>query len=167
MPFCSNCGAPNDEGSTFCANCGSRLEAAPQQNQYAAPQQGEYHAPQQGEYQQYQEAPQQSFVVDKGYEPSDIEANKLFAILAYLGPLVFVPIFAARNSKFAKFHANNGLVIFIMWILCNILRVIPIVKHFVWIISILIAIVDIIGLVQAIKGEAKPMPVISDIKIIK
>lgn len=159
MPFCSNCGAPNDEGSTFCANCGSKLEAAPQQNQYAAPQQGEY--------QQYQEAPQQSFVVDKGYEPSDIEANKLFAILAYLGPLVFVPIFAARNSKFAKFHANNGLVIFIMWILCNILRVIPIVKHFVWIISILIAIVDIIGLVQAIKGEAKPMPVISDIKIIK
>lgn len=166
MPFCSNCGAPNDERSTFCANCGTKLEA-PQQNQYAAPQQGEYHAPQQGEYQQYQEAPQQSFVVDKGYEPSDIEANKLFAILAYLGPLVFVPIFAARNSKFAKFHANNGLVIFIVWILSNILRVIPIVKHFVWIISILIAIVDIIGLVQAIKGEAKPMPVISDIKIIK
>ena len=158
MSFCPNCGAPNDEGSAFCANCGTKLEA-PQQNQYAAPQQGEY--------QQYQEAPQQSFVVDKGYEPSDIEANKLFAILAYLGPLVFVPIFAARNSKFAKFHANNGLVIFIMWILCNILRVIPIVKHFVWIISILIAIVDIIGLVQAIKGEAKPMPVISDIKIIK
>ena len=166
MSFCPNCGAPNDEGSAFCANCGTKLEA-PQQNQYAAPQQGEYHAPQQGEYQQYQEAPQQSFVVDKGYEPSDIEANKLFAILAYLGPLVFVPIFAARNSKFAKFHANNGLVIFIVWILSNILRVIPIVKHFVWIISILIAIVDIIGLVQAIKGEAKPMPVISDIKIIK
>ncbi len=159
MPFCSNCGAPNDEGSAFCANCGAKLEAAPQQNQYAAPQQGEYH--------QYQETPQQSFVVDKGYEPSDIEANKIFAILAYIGPLVFVPIFAARNSKFAKFHANNGLVIFITWLLCNILRAIPVIKHFVWIISVLVAIVDIIGIVQAIKGEAKPMPVISDINIIK
>lgn len=166
MSFCPNCGAPNDEGSAFCANCGTKLEA-PQQNQYAAPQQGEYHAPQQGEYQQYQETPQQSFVVDKGYEPSDIEANKLFAILAYLGPLVFVPVFAAKNSKFARFHANNGLVIFIAWILSNILLVIPIVRHFVWIISIIVAIVDIIGLIQAIKGEAKPIPVISDIQIIK
>lgn len=27
---CKNCGAPNAEGATFCANCGASLMAAPE-----------------------------------------------------------------------------------------------------------------------------------------
>src|SRR5471030_1450735 len=39
----------------------------------------------------------------------DVEKNKVFGILAYLGPLCLVPILVAKDSPFAKYHANQGL----------------------------------------------------------
>ena len=45
------------------------------------------------------------------FHPQDIAQNKAMAILAYLGILVLIPIFAAKNSAFAKFHANQGLIL--------------------------------------------------------
>jgi pSer/pThr/pTyr-binding forkhead associated (FHA) protein len=37
MPFCTQCGHQNPEGSRFCAQCGSRLETAPVSEPAAAP----------------------------------------------------------------------------------------------------------------------------------
>lgn len=42
------------------------------------------------------------------FDPRDIQNNKVMAILAYFGILVLIPIFAAKESKFARFHANQG-----------------------------------------------------------
>ena len=39
--------------------------------------------------------------------------DKLFGILAYLGILFLVPLLAAKDSKFAQYHANQGVVLFI------------------------------------------------------
>jgi len=33
------------------------------------------------------------------------------AILAYLTWLVLIPLFAAKESKFARFHCNQGIVL--------------------------------------------------------
>lgn len=41
---------------------------------------------------------------------SSTENDKLMGILAYVGILVIVPLFAGGNSKFVKYHANQGLV---------------------------------------------------------
>ena len=43
---------------------------------------------------------------------ADIEKNKAVGILAYI--LFFIPIIAARDSKFAMYHANQGLALFIV-----------------------------------------------------
>ena len=51
--------------------------------------------------------------LDPGVDPADFEKNKIFAILAYLGILVLIPILAAKDSPFAKYHANQGLVLLI------------------------------------------------------
>ncbi len=40
------------------------------------------------------------------FDHNDISANKGMAILAYLDPLVLIPIFAEKGSKFARFHSN-------------------------------------------------------------
>ena len=48
------------------------------------------------------------------FNPQDIANNKAMAILAYLGILVLVPIFAANNSPFARYHANQGLILLIV-----------------------------------------------------
>lgn len=47
------------------------------------------------------------------YDPNDISQNKVYAILAYIGILFLVPILGAPKSKFARFHANQGIVLFI------------------------------------------------------
>lgn len=46
-------------------------------------------------------------------EQMDINSNKGYAILSYFSLLVLIPIFAAKDSKFARFHANQGLVLMI------------------------------------------------------
>ncbi|MBP5233037.1 MAG: hypothetical protein J6333_06475 [Planctomycetes bacterium] len=45
------------------------------------------------------------------FDPADIAANRTVAALAYLGPLFFVPMLLAPQSKFANFHANQGVVL--------------------------------------------------------
>ena len=40
-------------------------------------------------------------------DAEDAEKNKVMGILAYLGILVLVPILAAKDSPFAKYHANQ------------------------------------------------------------
>ena len=42
---------------------------------------------------------QENFTAD----PQDVQANKVMAILAYFGLLVFVPLFAAKESRFARY----------------------------------------------------------------
>lgn len=41
----------------------------------------------------------------------DIEKNKVMAILAYFGLLVLIPILAAKDSPYARYHANQGLLL--------------------------------------------------------
>jgi uncharacterized membrane protein len=43
----------------------------------------------------------------------DVEKNKGMAVLAYI--CFIVPLVAAPKSKFARFHANQGLLTFICW----------------------------------------------------
>ena len=47
------------------------------------------------------------------YDPQDIELNNRLSLLSYLGILVLIPIFLVKKSRFAKFHANQGLLLLI------------------------------------------------------
>src|SRR5271170_3949167 len=53
-------------------------------------------------------------------DPEDVDKNKIFGIIAYLWILCLVPIFAAKDSPFAKYHANQGLVLFLLEIIISI-----------------------------------------------
>ena len=109
------------------------------------------------------------------YDPEDIQKNKGMSVLAYIGLLFLIPLFAAKESKFAKFHTNQGFVLFICEagcsIVANILDGIPYVG---WIFSIAGGLVSlaclvfaIIGIVNVSKGKAKELPIIGNIKILK
>jgi len=41
----------------------------------------------------------------------DAQDNRVMAILAYLGPLVLVPLLAAPGSRFARYHTDQGLAL--------------------------------------------------------
>ena len=107
------------------------------------------------------------------FDPADAQQNKAMGILAYIGPLVLVPIFGAKESKFARFHANQGLVLLIanaaLSILGTILGLITwVLKLFlVWPFEVLCVVLCVLGIVAAAKGQCKELPIVGKIKILK
>lgn len=113
-------------------------------------------------------------------DPDDAEKNKIFGILAYLGILCLVPILAAKDSPFAKYHGNQGLVLFIVWIVMAVaINIIDIILLTIlpsglgFIVSILglaylgLLILAVLGIINAAAGKCVPLPLIGGIKLIK
>ena len=44
--------------------------------------------------------------ITQQFAPEDIQKNKVISALSYLGILFFLPLVAAPESRFGKFHAN-------------------------------------------------------------
>lgn len=98
----------------------------------------------------------------------DVEKNKAMAVIAYI--IFFIPLLAARDSKFAMYHANQGLNLFLLAVVGNIvLGVIPFLGWFLMatIFPIVIFVFVILGIVNASKGEMKPLPLIGKFELIK
>lgn len=100
------------------------------------------------------------------YAKEDIDANKVMGILAYIGILFLIPLFAAKGSKFAQFHTKRGIIICIaaicIAIVSGIISLIPIVR---WILGIPLYIVSLIpiaymvlGIINAAQGKVKELP---------
>ena len=96
-----------------------------------------------------------------------MENNKLMGILSYIGILVLIPIFAAKDDPFVRYHANQGLVNFIVALVAGVLTAIPIVGIVAGLVGIVCFVFSILGIINAVKGEMKPLPFIGGIKIIK
>jgi len=116
----------------------------------------------------------------KSVDPKDAEDNKIMGVLAYLGILVLVPIFAAKESPFARFHANQGLILLIayiaLYIVVAILNAVMITISFTLVaitglittlLWLVILVFVIIGIINAVKGEMKELPFIGKYKILK
>ena len=167
MPFCKQCGMELKEGVRFCPGCGTPVEEPAQTTQQNSTTKDNFAAV-------FNTADTTS-----QYDPADVEKNKAMGVLAYLSWLVLIPIFAAKDSKFARFHANQGLVLLIAsaifgvvrWILSEILFAISWRLYFVTIIISLLGLaflaLAIIGIVNAATGKAKELPVIGQIRILK
>ena len=97
-----------------------------------------------------------------------MESNKIMAAISYIWILFLVPLFAAKDDAFARFHANQGLLLFIASIILGIISIIPFVGPIISAIGgIVTFIFMILGIINALKGEMKPLPFIGGIEIIK
>jgi uncharacterized membrane protein len=95
------------------------------------------------------------------YTAEDIEENKVIAALSYLGLLVLVPLLAKKDSPFAQFHAKQGLVLLVAWVIIGAVTVIPILGWIIGILgSIFLFVCFIMGLINALSGEVKELPLI-------
>ena len=107
-------------------------------------------------------------------DPKDAQDNKIMGILAYFGILFLVPYFAAKESPFAKFHANQGCVLFIVMIaigiIVQVVAYIPIIRWLSLILSLLYIVIfvfAVLGIINAAKGEMKELPLIGKYRILK
>lgn len=115
------------------------------------------------------------------YDPADIQANKGITILSYISWLVLVPLLARKDSRFARFHSNQGFVLAIigtaisitgtvittplnlahLWVVSTIISVL------FWLLEIPVLVFCIIGIVNVAQGRAVELPIIGKIKIFK
>ena len=103
---------------------------------------------------------------------SDAEANKVMAVIGYIFPfLFFIPLLneASKNSPFARFHANQQLLLLIVAVIIDIVGpVIPVLGRAIIlpIGSVFISVLAIVGIVGAVKDKMNPLPIIGGYKII-
>ncbi|MBP0982887.1 MAG: DUF4870 domain-containing protein [Oscillospiraceae bacterium] len=105
--------------------------------------------------------------------------DKVFGVLGYFGLLFLVPLLAGK-TEFTRFHANQGLVLFLAEVVLGIVvGIVSVILGFIPIIGAIIGgilsgalgiasvVLMIMGIVSAAQGEMKPLPIIGGIKIIK
>ncbi|MCK5025501.1 MAG: DUF4870 domain-containing protein [Nanoarchaeota archaeon] len=97
---------------------------------------------------------------------TDVEQGKICAILAWFFPIGLIWFFVDENmkkNKFAEFHVKQSLVLAIVAIIINVVgTIIPVLGWFIIlpIGNLLVFVFFIIGLIKAIQGEEKELPII-------
>ena len=163
MAFCNKCGAQIDDNATVCPACGAQQASAnpnPTPNPIPENIQGADYSGQ--------------------FDPNDVQQNKVMAVLAYIWLLFLVPLLAAPQSPYARFHTNQGIILFIVDIIIGIigfvlgfvLAFIPIVGALIgglvsFLLSACTLALMIIGIVNAATGKAKELPIIGKFRILK
>ena len=100
------------------------------------------------------------------YDTQDIQTNKVWAALSYVGILFILPLLVnGGQSRYAKYHANQGFILFlsniVVGIASAILGKIPVLGA---VLSALLSLASlalmIIGIINAANGKAKQLPLI-------
>lgn len=110
-------------------------------------------------------------------ETEDVNSNKVYGILSYIGILFIIPLFAAKESRFAKFHANQGLVVFLAQLILNVasatisallaaIHLGALAAIVAPLISLVSLALSVIGIIYAAQGKAKELPVIGKFHIL-
>lgn len=174
MAFCTKCGKELTENDNFCPSCG---EPAADKNTNTQSTAKIEFAESFNEFTDTEDRTAE-------FDSADISNNKVYAILAYISILVLVPLIAAPKSKFARFHTNQGFILFIGEAAYSVVRrvVLSVLSALAWgpiwavyktvalasaVIGIIFPVFSIIGIIYAAQGKAKELPIIGKIKLFK
>jgi len=116
MAFCTKCGKPLPEGTNTCPDCDA---AAKQANKAKAS--GSFQEKVVAWFTKLTDTPDTT----AAFDPEDIKSNKIVTLFAYVSLLIsvpilgnlllLIPILCAPKSKFARYHANQGLILTIAY----------------------------------------------------
>ena len=113
------------------------------------------------------------------FDSADIAQNKAMAAFAYLGILVIFPLFMAKGSKFARYHAEQGLALLfasaaysiaysvLAGILLSVSWEFYFVLRFIRLAGLAFPALAVFGIMNAVSGKAAELPVIGKIRLIK
>lgn len=197
MTFCNQCGNQLNDNENVCTNCGTSVNkgsvslgkdtqpSADAQQVYTLPNMDNQQAQFDANNQQFQQTQPNQGVNDflgkvktlnntsdttAQYDPADIQSSTLMSVLCYFSILVFIPIFVAKDSAYTKFHANQGLILAIVAVISSVIMKVlsfGIIEFVCSIINIAVVVLSVIGIINAVNGKAKELPLIGSIKILK
>lgn len=160
MEVCRKCGTKILPGLQSCPSCGADLRLSDKQ-----PAQEKF-----------------SFggTADTGqFDSADIAQNKAVAAFAYLGILVIFPLFMAKGSRFARYHAGQGLALLfasaaysiaysvLAGVLLSVSWEFYFVLRFIRMAGLAFPALAVFGIMNAASGKAAELPVIGKIRLIK
>ncbi len=113
------------------------------------------------------------------FDSADIAENKAAAAFSYFGVLVAVPLFMAKGSKYARWHAGQGLALLAASaaysisysVLAGLL--LSVSWEFYYVLSIArlawlaFPLLSVLGAANAISGKAAELPVVGKIRLLK
>lgn len=170
MAYCEKCGTPVADDTHYCPQCGLPVNSHARQPQ-TSDRQNDLHAEMAG----------MNDAIDSTQQrlAADAQTNKAMAILAYLSILVLIPLFAAKDSPFARFHTNQGLILFLAEIAYSVLYSIlsGVILAISWRLYFLVSIIGfvglvflvlaVIGIINAANGVQNELPVIGRMRLLK
>jgi uncharacterized membrane protein len=109
----------------------------------------------------------------------DAETNRIMGVIAYLPLLFLVTLVSAKDSPFARYHANQGAAVTLLVLAIVILHAVvdsffSVLPWFFYYLSVIIGLffiapllLTIYGIINAAAGKCVPLPVIGGLKLIK
>ena len=184
MSVCPKCGVEVAENEKFCNACGAEIKPAAESSAQPA---AEPAAEKTFSAENLKEKFTNTKDTTAEFDPADIENNKILSLFAYLGILFLVPLLACPNSKYARFHTNQGIILLIVNVAASIVvsiltgiaagigmavEVIGVLLGLVCsllglAVSVVVLVFVIIGIINAVQGKAKELPIIGKYKILK
>lgn len=120
------------------------------------------------------------------FTQEDINSTKGLAWLSYGGPLFLIPMFVKKDSKYTRFHVNQGIIlcifyvaVFIVTLLLGLIKTpdpfwgtalmrtpwwVNLINFILW---IPVGVFAVFGIINAVKGFAKELPLIGKFRILK
>ena len=151
MKTCNNCGAQVEDVAKFCPECGFKFGAIAEPKAVAT----------------------DIYDHTSEFSPEDIANNKLYAILMYCVSLmgIIIGLLAAGDSPYVRFHVKQSMKLFICEVILGLITGALFWTVIVGIVGgiaiVVLAVVDIICLVNACKGLAKEPPIVCKIGFLK
>ncbi len=160
MTYCSKCATTLEDGLKFCPACGEAVATKPAASSVDTASSNEDAV---GERLKLLNDTKDE---SEGFDKSDIEKNKIMAVLAYI--VFLIPLIAAKESPFARFHTNQGLLLVIAAVILSVIAAIPVIGWIIApVIGIAVTVLAVIGILNALNGKAKELPLIGKFRILK
>ena len=94
---------------------------------------------------------------------NEIEEGRLTALFSYIPFLCFIPLLSMKENREARFHARQGLVLFLIEIVAA-LFLIDRISSFVFTAVLLVAAAfSVAGIVFALQGKSYRLPLVGDL----
>lgn len=98
-----------------------------------------------------------------GSEGFKSEEGRMAAIMSYIPILCFVPLLSMKDNKEARFHARQGVLLFLIELLAIIFLVDGISDFVFKAILILAVALSVVGIYFALQGKSCKLPIIGDL----
>lgn len=177
MAYCNNCGAYIPDGQTKCLACGynpaeqAQAEQKKSASEYQKERKEERKQAEQDrrrkieedrrwaeqEYARRRKEKADAFAAktERAVDKAVSSSNKLFSILSYISFLWILPFLLCPEDEFARFHAKQGLALFVFGAMADVLNFMQPIGGVLTLIRIFLVIK---GISNAANGRTERLP---------